>query len=673
MDVLWTIVLGLVNAVIVGVFVRRLINVGTGALRNTLVSLVMGLSIWPVSLQAFEMLEIVQRGDVPFLGMSFPAVMVFLLIFAWFVAIQLFVMLAIELVLPSGSFSQAARTVSRLPTWYRRLRRIGEIQNLLIRFGLRRYLRPRIPSLRVSMTEIAQAAAQALAAAGVTFVKLGQFVATRADMIPAEFVEEFSRLQSEVPAVAFAEIRPEIERQWGRPIEDVCREFDEKPLAAASVAQVHRAVLRSGEEVVVKVQRPNLRRQVRADSDIIMSLAERFEKTASWAQTIGLTDIARGFLDSLSEELDYRGEIRQTLAMREDLGAQPGSLVRIPEVFVELSGRQIIVMERMPGRPLTRGEDVLGGLSMIARREAAEQLFVVVARQMLESGVFHADLHAGNIMVSDAARVGLIDFGAVGRLDSRDRRDVLQLLLAFERQNSLAATNAVIDLFGMPPGLDLRQVQREIGQIMLRYDGGVASAAAGTADGFGGAASGFFRELLSFILSHGFTMPSAVAQAFRAITTLEDSLRRLDPHADLLGLVREHGRDLLAGTRDVRGSAQDAALYAGATAPVLANFPVELSRVVKHLQDGTLDIGTSGLNIDLIRNLVRTVVDQLVQVVLATALVLGGVIMMAFDFGPPLATGFTIFTYFGAWLLLGGMVLAAIVLAPALRDRRAEL
>src|SRR5699024_8766016 len=176
----------------------------------------------------------------------------------------------------------------------------------------------------------------------------------------------------------------------------------------------------------------------------------------------------------------------------------------IPDVFVGLSGQQVIVMERMPGRPLTRGEDALGSVSRIARAEMAEDLFMVVARQMLQSGVFHSDLHAGNIMVSDAGRVGLIDFGAVGRLDSRDRRDVLQLLLAFERQNSLAATNAVIDLFGMPPGLDLRQVQREIGQIMLRYDGGAASAAAGTADAVGGAASGFFRELLSFILSHGF-------------------------------------------------------------------------------------------------------------------------------------------------------------------------
>jgi ubiquinone biosynthesis protein len=695
MNVFWTIVLGLVNAVVVGALVRRLITVGTGALRNTLVSLVMGLSIWPVTLQAFEMLQITQRGDVPFLGMSFPAVMVFLLIFGWFLTIQLYVMLAIELVLPSGSFTQVARTAARMPSWYRTTRRLWEIQGILVRFGLRRYLKPRVPSLRVSRRELARTAAEALAAAGVSFVKLGQFVATRADMIPSEFVEEFSALQSEVPPVPFSTIRPELEKAWGRPLEEVCREFDEEPLAAASVAQVHRAVLHSGEEVVVKVQRPNLRRQVRADSAIIMNLAERFENSAQWAKSIGLVEIARGFVESLAEELDYRGEARQMTILGRSvaqvstaLGGRAGSgapddaprggIVRIPEVYGALSGERVLVMDRMAGRPLSRSAEALAGTSTLVRREMCEQLFMTIARQMLDTGVFHADLHPGNIMVAPDGTLGLIDFGAVGRLDARDRRDVLTLLLAFDKQNSQAATNAVIDMFGMPPGTDLRRMQREIGQIMLRFDSGGAEEPAQSADPTaagrsGGAASGFFRELLDFVFDHGFAMPTAVAQAFRAITTLEDSLRKLDPRSDLLGLVRSHGREVLAGSRNLRKTLDDTALYANATLPALASLPIEVSRVVKHLQDGSLDIGTSGLTTDLIRNLVRTVVDQLVQVVLATALVLGGVVMMAFDFGPPLAEQLTIFTYFGAWVLMAGMVLAGLVLAPALRDRRALL
>lgn len=664
MTIFWTIALGLLNAVIVGVLVRRLISVGTGALRNTIVSVVIGLSVWPVSQQAFRMLRIVEDGNVPFFGMSFAALMVFLLIFGWLIVVQIYVMLGVELVLPSGTFTNVARSATRLPSWYRRFRRIGEIQQILLRFGLRRYMRPRIPSLRVSMREIASTSAEALAAAGVTFVKLGQFVATRADMVPVEFVEEFGKLQSQVPPVPFADIRPVLERTWKRPIEEIFAEFDETPLAAASVAQVHRAVLRSGEEVVVKVQRPRIRRQVRADSEIIMRLAHRFEASASWARQIGLVKIAKGFLESLSEELDYRDEISQTILLRKAAAQSPTPLVTIPEVHASLSGEQVMVIERMPGVSLSKASGMLGEMSALARGEMAEALFLTVARQVLATGVFHADLHSGNIIIDPAGRIGLIDFGAVGRLDSRDRRDVLMLLLAFERQDSLAATNAVIDIFGMPAGVDIREMQRAIGQIMLEFDE------------FGaGGSSAFFRELLSFVLDQGFTMPNAVAQAFRAISTLEDSLRRIDPEADLLRLVRSHGRELFSELqRGPREYVEDATLYAAATAPVVANLPVEISRVVKHLQDGSLDIGTSGLNITLIKSLIRGVVDQLTQVVLATALVLAGVVMMAFDFGPPLAAELTIFTYFGAWVLLGGMVLAAVVLAPSLRSSaQAEL
>ncbi|QCP06125.1 AarF/ABC1/UbiB kinase family protein [Brevibacterium sp. CS2] len=659
MNILWSILLGLLNAVVVGVLVRRTITVGTGALRNTIVSLVIGMSLWPITLQAFEMFGISQDGDIPWIEMSFPAVMVFLLVFAWLIVVQMAILLAIELVLPSGSFTHLLRSATRVPVWYRRVSRLSQIQRILLRHGLARYMRPRIPTLRVSTREIAKTTAEAFAAAGVTFVKLGQFVATRADMVPPEFVEEFSKLQSDVPAVPFEDIRAELESAWGRPVHEVFAEFDTVPLAAASVAQVYRAVAFDGTEVVVKVQRPKLRRQVRADSDIVMTLAERLERTAGWARSIGVTAIARGFLETLAEELDYRGEVRHTIALREATAHLEDSVVRIPQVYPELSGERVIVLERIRGVPLAKAGPVLEGLSDIARADIARDLFLMVARQVLIKGIFHADLHAGNIMIDTSGRAGLIDFGSVGRIDRRDRRDITLLLLAFEHQNSEAAMNAVLDIFGTPVGIDLRSMQRDIGQIMLQFEGGMPAGS-----------SALFGELLEFVMAQGFEMPSAVANAFRAISTLEGSLRILDPSIDLLDMVREHADELMRESRDLAESAENLTLYVGSTLPVLASLPVELSRVVKHLQDGTLDIGTSGLNIDLIKNLVRSTVDQFIQVIIATAFILGGVMMMTADFGPPLAPDLRLFTYFGAWVLLVGFVLSAVVLAPALRERR---
>ncbi|WP_309130846.1 AarF/UbiB family protein [Brevibacterium sp.] len=663
MTILYTIGLGLINAVIIGFLVRRMMFTGTGAARNILVSLAIGLSIWPITLQAYRMLGIAESGRYPTLDMSFPAIMVFLLLFAWFIVIQMFILLAIELVLPSGSLTAMLRSAPKVPTWYRRFNRLAQIQKILIRFGLARYLKPRIPTLRVSLREIASTTRDAMAAAGVTFVKLGQFIATRGDMIPHEFVEEFSTLQSAVPPVPFAEVKGQLEAQWGHPVAKVFAEFDEVPFAAASVAQVHRAVTWEGNPVAVKVQRPKIRKQVRADCDIVLTLAERLERSTDWARKVGIAKLARSFVASLKGELDYRGELAHIEALRladengRTLNAE--SRIRIPRVHSELSGQFVLVMDLVEGVPLSHAGEILEDLSQLAREELAEDLFLMVVRQVLGKGIFHADLHPGNIVISSAGRAGLVDFGAVGRIDKRDRRAIALLLMAFDSQNSQAATAAILDLLGSPSGVDLRELQREVGQILLKYGDGLP----------GSTSAALFGELIDFVVDFGFPMPSSVATAFRAISTLEGSIMKLDPKLNLLQLVTQNGRTLIKEVGGLGVDRHELALYAATTAPQVAQLPGQLSRIADHLQDGTLDVGTKGLDITMIKNLLKSTVEQFVLVIIAAALILGGVIMMAANFGPPLAPELKLFTYFGAWVLLAGSVLSALVLAPALRER----
>ena len=664
MTILYTIGLGVLSALIVGFLVRRMMLTGTGAARNTIVSLIMGLSIWPITLQAYKMLGISAGGYYPTLDMSFPAIMVFLLLFAWFIVIQMFVLLAIELIMPSGTLSSIIRNAPKIPTWYRRLNRLAQIQKILIKFGLSRYLKPRIPTLRVSLREIASTTRDALAASGVTFIKLGQFIATRGDMIPHEFVEEFSTLQAGVKPVAFSEVKDQLEAEWGRPVAEVFAEFDEMPFAGASVAQVHRAVTWDGRAVAVKVQRPKIRKQVRADCDIVLTLAERLERTTEWAQKIGIGKLAHSFVDSLQGELDYRGELGHIEALRlaDEVGrssTHTDSVVHIPHVHRELSGEYVLVMDLVEGTPLSHAPEVVDSLSEIARREIAEDLFLMVVRQVLGKGIFHADLHPGNIVISPSGRAGLVDFGAVGRIDKRDRRAIALLLMAFDSQNSQAATAAILELLGTPSDVNLRELQREIGQIMLKYGDGLP----------GSTSAALFGELIDFVVDFGFPMPASVATAFRAISTLEGSITRLVPELNLLALVTHHGRTLLREVGGLGVDRQELTLYAAATAPQMAELPGQLSRIAGHLQDGTLDVGTSGLNISMIKNLLKSTVEQFIQVIVSTALILGGVILMAADFGPALAPELKLFTYFGAWVLLAGCVIAALVLAPALRQR----
>lgn len=652
--IVWTILLGLLNAVVVGVLVRRVVSVGTGLLRNTIVSVVMGMSLWPITLQAFRLLRITDVGTLPTDGMGFAAIMVFLLLFGWFIVIQIALMLALEIVVPSGSLSSVLRSASRFPNRYRRLRRLYQIQRILLRYGLGRYLRPRVPHFRLNMREIASVTAEALAAAGVTFVKLGQFIATRADVVPAVFVEEFSKLQTDVPAVGFSELRAELERTWGMSVEEAFAEFDEVPLAAASVAQVHRAVLHDGTEVVVKVQRPKLRNQVRADSDIVLMLASQIENRAEWARKMGVRKLAESFVESLHAELDYRGELANMRLLRESALVGDTRLVTVPEAYPELCGHNVIVMQRLNGVALSKSREEIAGLSRIARRELAEELFELIARQVLVDGVFHADLHPGNILVNSAGRAGLIDFGAVGRIDKRDRRDVALLIMAFDSQNSRAATQAVLDMLGTPPGIDVRVLQREIGEILMHLTGS-------------GSMSDAISDMLAFFVNGGFAMPSSIAQALRALATLESSLYYIDPEINMLDIARKRAPEVMRDSFNLRDVAKDSELYALTTTSLVLDLPAQVSRVVRHLEDGTLDIGTKGLDLSAIQGLVRVVIDKAVQTVIATALMLVGVVMMSVNFGPDLTPELKIFTYFGAWMLLAGCVLGALVLAPSLR------
>jgi ubiquinone biosynthesis protein len=314
--------------------------------------------------------------------------------------------------IPAGTVPPPATWPRSLRSRAARSRRYWQIVRIFTRCGVRPLGRApqgaRSASLARSLTE-------ALDRSGVVFVKFGQALSTRRDLLPPEFTSELGRLQDRVTPLPWAQIERVLGEELGGT--GVFTEIDTDPLASASIAQVHAATLHTGERVVVKVLRPGVTSLVERDLDIIARLARRAEVRMGWARAIGVANLAEGFAAALREELDFRVEAGNLHAVGTANGAVADSArIVIPRAYHDLSTRRVLVMERLDGQALSKAaQDPLADRD---RERLARELLDSLLRQIVVDGVFHADPHPGNILLLDDGRLGLIDFGSVGRLDS---------------------------------------------------------------------------------------------------------------------------------------------------------------------------------------------------------------------------------------------------------------
>ncbi len=639
----------LLNALLVAFVVRRLLGVPVGWPRTILLSAGVGASSlvdWAIAVIELDTEPTTAEGRA-------ALVLVLILLLAWVLALEIAALSILEALVPTGTLPHPVAFVRSLPARGRRSRRYAAIVRIATRHGLGAYLRPFRSQPDQPAPSVARSLRLALTEGGVTFIKLGQMLSTRADVLPAAYVVELSTLQNDVPPQPWAEVVPVIEAELGRPVEELFASVDQLSLAAASTAQVHAARLLDGTEVVVKVQRPDARRQATADLDIVLRLAAWLDRSTVWGRRLGVLDLARGFAMSLEEELDYRVELSNMQAVAGTLAAD--GPVRVPRAWPELSRSRVMVMERLPGRPVSQAGGVLARYDDEHRREMAELLLGCVLRQVVVDGVFHADLHPGNIFLDDEGRFGLLDFGSVGRLDQAARASLGSLLMAVERQDSIAATDALIDLLDRPGDLDDRRLEREVGQLVMRFgDGGSAT---------------LFLVLMRIVLDHGFSVPPSIAAAFRALGSLEGALQIVSPGLDLATVARSQGGSLVGDRMSpeaVRGQleAQLATLV-----PMLKRLPRRIDRITDQIEDGRLTVRLSLFSDHSEQSFVTGLIQQLVVAGLAAAVALCGVILIVADVGPPMAPGLRAYTFVGFTLLLFGFVLGARALALTFRDQ----
>jgi ubiquinone biosynthesis protein len=643
-------------AVTVPVFafgVRRLLGLRVSPLRWVIGGIVALAFASPI-ITAIGGSIVKRNGRWPFL----PAVWFVILGVAIALLLGMLVLVIFEALVPSGTMPGPLYLIRGLRKRARRIRRYSQITRILVRRGMLPYLRgARRAELQThdGRAQLARSLRLALEDGGVTFIKLGQILATRRDLLPAEFIDELSGLQDDAAQVSWLVVQQVLRSELGADVDDVFASFDRTSLAAASIAQVHAAMLDSGERVVVKVRRPGIDTVVAWDLDIVDRLARRLQRSTRWGRGVGAVDLSNGFAAALREELDLRIEVQNMSAVAAAASARDAAVsVRIPKPHEPLCTANVLVMERLEGRPLgaITADEQIGDRQALART-----LFDTLLGEVMIDGIFHADPHPGNVLVLADGQLALLDFGSVGRIDAGLRAALQRLLVAVDRGDPAALNDALLEIVQRPEELDEPALERALGVFMARHVG-----AGITPD------VRMFADLFRIIAEHELSVPPEIAGAFRALATIEGTLTQLAPGFDILTDAGRFTADYLAAQLSPAALRKTATDELISLVPMLRRLPRRLDRISGSLEHGRLSINVRLLADESDRRYVTGLVHQLVLAFLAATLGVMSVLMLGLHGGPSVTHSVTLYAFFGYCLLVFAGVLALRVLVLVFRS-----
>ncbi len=479
---------------------------------------------------------------------------------------------------------------------------------------------------------------RALEELGPTFVKLGQILSTRVDQFEPAWIAEFSQLQDHAPACAWAEVHAQLCEDLGAPPETVFAHFDPEPLAAGSIAQVHRARLADGTEVVVKVRRPGIVPLIDADLRWLARLAEMAEADSPELRALRPREVVKQFARSLKRELDLSVEGRQAeriaanfVGYRDaDADASDGGLppIVIPRIHWPWTHERVCVQDFVQG---LAGRDMqaltAAGLDRqrLARRGAS-----AVLKMIVEDGLFHADPHAGNVFYLPGNRIAFIDFGMVGRITARRRDELVRLLLGLVQRDPHAVADVMLDWAGQDP------------QDAVTDEDGLVGDLEAFVDQYHGLTlqqiklPAMLSEMVGILRLHHLSLPPDLSLLFKAFVTLEGMGRELDPAFNMVDVALPLLKAAMRKRYAPKALLQRGWRSVDEAVSLLAGLPQDLSRLLKAARRGRLEIHIDIANLTRVGHQLESAMNRLVVGLVVAALIVGSSIVMTVQGGPTL-------------------------------------
>ncbi|MGD0007580.1 MAG: AarF/UbiB family protein [Terriglobia bacterium] len=496
-----------------------------------------------------------------------------------------------------------------------------------------------------------------LEAMGPTYVKLGQVLSGRPDLLPDAYLKALARLQDKVKPFSYAEVEEIVATELGVRISKAFSRFDPEPIAAASLGQVHSAALRDGRLVVVKVQRPNIRKQIADDFEVLEQIADFLDAHTELGRRHRFLKILEEFRITILQELNYEREAQNLIALGENL--KEFELIQVPQPVPDYSTRSVLTMDYVQGRKIT-SVGPLGRLEMNGA-PLAEELFKAYLKQVLVDGLFHADPHPGNVFLTDGGHIALLDLGMVGHTTPAMQEHLLKLLMAISEGKSDEAADVVIRISQKTEEFNQTEFRRRIGQLMAsRQDQGLQQMNVGKS----------LLEVSKNAADNGLFVPSELTMLGKTLLQLDEVGKILDPAFDPNASIRRNVGELMS--QRMRKNATPGSVFSSLLE--MKNFvgglPSRLNKIMDAITNHELEVKIKAVDAKLIMEGLQKIANRITMGLVLAALIMGASLLMQIQ------TSFRIFGYPGMAILCflaaaaGGFWLVFSILVQDQKSRK---